>query len=257
MRSAVPLSLAAVLSLGLAPAARALPVGPGQTVTVSSTTPAPADLIDTISASQGVVVPFAGPITFQELSVTLVTNVYRNANGTLAFQYNLSSVNFPPPSPGPPFPEASLPSLSVDQFGTFTTDAQAQVIPNDAPTGPLATPVLQVSRSASSDGLTYTFSTDASHLIFRDNTLMPNALASVLIQTDATHYFPSDASVDVHTFDGRDPGGYTDNVLSFGSFSPTAAIGDPAPPVPEPLSLLTLPLGVAALVLRQRRAGAR
>jgi hypothetical protein len=257
------LILPALALLALPSLAHALNVDPGQTIILTSTTLSPAytagqtridHKVDT--ADLIVAVPGSSATSYKQLTVQLVTNVYRNTGGTLAFAYNISAQDFPQPDPGPPFMQASLPSLNIAHFGGFVTDAHAENIPNVAPSGPVNPAMLSVSRSADGDALQYLFATNTTGLIFRDNTLFSPQLeattpAVVFVQTDATDYTDFDASVETHSFDGRNPAGYTSAFLTFNSFSPQVSSGS-IPPVPEPLTLITLPLAIGALALRRR-----
>jgi len=156
--------------------------------------------------------------------------------------------------------QASLPSLQLSDLSGFTVDARAENIPNVAPAGALNPAALQLSRTIDGDTLKYLFSTQATGLIYRDNTLFAPQVeattpAVVFIQTDATDYISLDsAQVEVHSYDGRSPGSYTTTMLTFNSFAPIVVGNPPLPVVPEPMSLLTLPLAVVALAWRRRRA---
>jgi hypothetical protein len=259
-RSALLLSAASLFAF---PAlAHALTIAPGQTQTLNTVDPPPIvsgqQLVDHVVDSADLVVPIpgpSGPTNFKQLTVTLVTNVYRNSGGTLTFAYNISSDTFPQPGTGPAL-QASLPSLNITNLASFSVDARAENIPNAAPSGAVNPAELQLIRSPDGNDLQYLFATRTTGLIFRDNTLFPpqqrlTTPAVVFIQTDATDFTLDQAKVEVHSFDGRNPGGFTTAFLSLDSFVPTIKSGTP-PPVPEPLTLLTLPLALAALALRRQ-----
>ena len=80
-----------------------LNVNPGQTITLTSTSPSPGvnqTFIDSKTTTADLIVPYAGTsvTSYKQLTVQLVTNVYRNSGGTLAFAYNLSVQDFATPA---------------------------------------------------------------------------------------------------------------------------------------------------------------
>jgi hypothetical protein len=256
------LALPATILLMLPAMAHALDVTPGQTVIVNTTTPSPAytgqTWIDHKVSTVDLVVSYPGsPVTsYKQLTVQLVTNVYRNAGGTLAFAYNVSAADFA--MPGSTILSATMPTLNLSNFGGFTTDVHAENMPNTAPSGVVNPKMLSVSRSADGDDLHYLFSTNATGQIHNDNTLFAPQIeattpAVVFVQTDATDYIDFDATIETHSFDSLTPASFDTAFLTFASFSPTLSVNQTPPlSTPEPLSLVTLPLAIAALMLRRR-----
>jgi hypothetical protein len=254
--------LPAAALLALPAFAHAVNVDPGQTITLTQTTPSPfftQTRIDHKESTLDLIIPYAGDTvtSYKQLTVKLVTNVYRNSGGTLAFAYNISCEDFPTPSPGNPQMLASIPSLTLNGLGAFTVDAHAENIPDGAPSGPGNPKSLTVTRSADGESVKYLFTSNSSGQVHLHNTLFPPQLelrtpAVVFVQTDATDYADFDgASVDIHSFAVSDPANFTPATLTFASFAAVPVTGQ-TPGIPEPVALATLPLALVALALRKR-----
>jgi hypothetical protein len=225
---------------------------PGYAITVSSPANAVlvpvadplsgATLLNSITASDAeyrapnLSTPLDSTDTYLAAKVNLTTQVYRTAGGTIAFAYTINSQAFPAPYQSPPPTNVVFPRLTVSGLKPYTADVFSA-----ADYGAIA------QRDAFQDQVLFDFvSGDPANRGFTQFlSLSAGDSATLFLLTDATAYQPAVTSLEIAGFlpDATQiPGGFPLEFQSFG-----------AAPVPEPMSLLTLPLAIAAFALKRRR----
>ncbi len=237
----------AFVSLALATPTLAVTLDPGNFVILNTAADplAGASLFRTVnSIPLGVDNPQQANLTqpFLQATISLTTNAYVTAAGNVGLAYTINNQSFTDPSTPFNFTSVRIPSLAIPGFGTFATDVAVSRIPTGFST---TNPSIVAVRSADGNTITFQFNDFAIPIT---NLIAGSGPITLFVQTSATNAAAALSTMRLETVDNRNPVQAGSFIEEMDTLAPhTGALG-----VPEPLSLLTLPLAITAIWFRRR-----
>jgi len=234
--------------------APAVPGTPSNFVIVDAPHPNPfagATLLDSVT-SPAFQVFGTSNITHQQLlkaTGSVTTTVYRTTSGTVGFAYTINSQGFKDPLDPADFVNGYIPSFSVSGFGNQTVDVSADSVPGFTGSG---NSTLAVREAQNNDVLKFLFIRESAPIqstAFWDFPAGSPAL-TLYVQTNAQAYQSISATLSMSLLEERSKIPFAGSDFDVPSFSVAESA---APGIPEPMSLGTLALSVAALAVRRWR----
>lgn len=188
---------------------------------------------------------------FTRAAVSLTTQVYQLAPGTLGFAYTINAQSFRDPLDPFDSGEAVIPRLTVPGFDTVPADVNVSMIPTGFGVAPFKMTVYRA--PAANDSVVYSFANDSVPAnVPAFTSLYANGSITAFAATDAPSFRTATAVVTMMLRDARQPniGSFFD--LQFQSLAPN--LGEPpVGSIPEPATLGLLALATGSLAWKLRR----